>query len=184
MSQSDANPRLGGGALLSGLLFGAWLGVCDSWVKVLARAGACPSTTTLQQALDAIWTVPAGCSEVQLLPGLGSVASLRPALRAGATVFDLPLPAGLGPVYGLGLLAVATVLGIVVLRWRHRTRGDALALGAAWGGLVMHAMPRLAGPGSSFAEFSVAGANVGIADVAITWAALWLLWRVLAELRG
>ncbi len=180
MSQADANPPLGGGALLSGLLFGAWLGVCDSWVKVLARAGSCPSTATLQEALDAIWTVPAGCTSVPLVAG----ASLQPTVRTGATVLDLPVPEGLGPIYGLALLAVATVLGILVLRWSRRTRGDALALGALWGGLVVHAMPRLIGPGSSFAEFAVGGLHAGIADLAILWAVIWLLWRVVAELRG
>ena len=58
MSNSDANPPLGGGALLSGLLFGAWIGICDSWIKVLARAGACDSTTTLSDALASVWTLP------------------------------------------------------------------------------------------------------------------------------
>jgi hypothetical protein len=180
MSQSDANPALGGGALLSGLLFGAWLGVCDGWVKVLARAGSCPSTGTLQQALEAVWTVPEACTSVELAPGL----ALTPTARAGATPLDLPLPAGMEAVYGLGLLAVATVAGIVVLRWSRRTRGDALALGTLWGGLVTHALPRMMEGGTSFAEFTVAGTHLGLADLAIVWAAVWLLWRALAELRG
>ena len=179
MSQSDANPPLGGGALLSGLLFGAWLGVCDSWVKVLARAGSCPSTATLDEALQALWTVPQGCSDVGLIGG----AALEPTVRAGATPLDLPLPEGMGPVYGLALLALATVIGILVLRWSRRTRGDALALGTLWGGLVVHALPRLMEAGTSFAEFSVAGYHVGIADFAIAWAVIWLLWRAVAELR-
>lgn len=180
MSQSDANPPLGGGALLSGLLFGAWLGVCDSWVKVLARAGACPTTSTLDEALAALWTVPNDCSGIGLLGG----ASLEPTPRGGATPFDVALPEGMGPLYGLALLAVATVVGIIVLRWSRRTRGDALALGTLWGGLVVHAIPRMLEAGTSFAEFSVAGLHLGLADLAIAWAAVWLLWRALAELRG
>ena len=179
MSQSDANPPLGGGALLSGLLFGAWLCVCDSWVKVLARAGSCPSTITLDRALEALWTVPERCADVGLVGGV----TLEPTIRAGATPIDLPLPEGMGPVYGLALLALATVIGILVLRWSRRTRGDALALGTVWGGLGVHALPRLMDAGTSFAEFSVAGYHVGIADVAIAWATVWLLWRAVAELR-
>ncbi len=179
MSHPDANPPLGGGALLSGLLFGAWLGVCDSWVKVLARAGACPSTSTLDKALAALWTVPEGCSGVSLVGGV----SLQPTARAGATPLDVGLPDGMGPVYGLALLAVATIVGIVVLRWSRRTRGDALALGTLWGGLVTHAIPRMTGEGTSFAEFSMGEMNLGLADLAIVWAAVWLVWRAVAELR-
>ena len=37
---------------------------------------------------------------------------------------------------------------------------------------------------SSFAEFSMSGVHVGLPDLAIVWAAGWLLWRALAELRG
>jgi len=179
MSQSDANPPLGGGALLSGLLFGAWLGVCDSWVKVLARAGACPSTSTLDQALAALWTVPGECSAVELVGGV----ALEPTVRAGATPLNVGLPSGMEAVYGLALLAIATVAGIVVLRWSRRTRGDALALGTLWGGLVVHAVPRMMDAGSSFAEFSIGDMQLGIADFAIGWATVWLLWRALAELR-
>lgn len=179
MSQSDANPPLGGGALLSGLLFGAWLGLCDSWVKVLARAGSCPSTATLDAALEASWTVPEGCTDVALVGG----ASLEPTVRAGATPLDVPLPEGMGPVYGLALLAIATVVGILVLRWSRRTRGDALALGTLWGGLTVHALPRLMDAGTSFAEFALGGYHFGIADLAIAWALVWLAWRALAELR-
>ncbi|MGH1342198.1 MAG: hypothetical protein ACRBN8_11630 [Nannocystales bacterium] len=180
MSNSDANPPLGGGALLSGLLFGAWIGVCDSWIKVLARAGACDSTATLDDALTAVWTLPPDCSPVALV---GDV-SLQPTARAGATPFELPVPEGMVAVYGLALLAVAAVVGIVVLRWSRRTRSDALAVGTLWGGLVLHAVPRMMDAGSSFAEFSMSGVHVGLADLAIVWAVAWLLWRALAELRG
>ncbi len=179
MSQSDANPPLGGGALLSGLLFGAWIGVCDSWVKVLARAGACDSTMTLRDALAALWTLPTDCASVPLAGGF----SLEPTARAGATPFELPVPGGMAAVYGLALLAIATVVGIVVLRWSRRTRGDALAVGTLWGGLGLHAVPRMMAAESSFAEFSGFGLHVGLADLAIVWASLWLLWRALAELR-
>lgn len=180
MSQSDANLPVGGGALLSGLLFGAWIGVCDSWVKVLARAGACDSTTTLGDALTAMWSLPSDCSAVSLVAGV----TLEPTARSGATPFDLPVPDAMAAVYGLALLAIATVVGIVVLRWSRRTRGDALAVGTLWGGLGLHAMPRMLDAGTSFAEFSMSGVHVGLADLAIVWAAVWLLWRALAELRG
>lgn len=180
MSNSDANPPLGGGALLSGLLFGAWIGICDSWIKVLARAGACDSTATLSEALASVWTLPSDCSAVSLVGGL----SLEPTARTGATPFDLPVPDAMAAVYGLALLAVATVVGIVVLRWSRRTRSDALAVGTLWGGLVLHAAPRMTEAGSSFAEFSMSGVHLGLGDLAIVWAAGWLLWRALSELRG
>jgi len=180
MSNSDANPPLGGGALLSGLLFGAWIGICDSWIKVLARAGACDSTTTLSDALAAVWTLPSDCSAVSLVGDI----SLEPTARTGATPFELPVPDAMAAVYGLALLAIATVVGIVVLRWSRRTRSDALAVGTLWGGLVLHAVPRMLDAGSSFAEFSMSGVHVGLPDLAIVWAAGWLLWRALAELRG
>lgn len=180
MSNSDANPPLGGGALLSGLLLGAWIGICDSWIKVLARAGACDSAATLSDALDAVWTLPAECSAVALAGGV----TLEPTARAGATPFNLPIPEAMVAVYGLALLAIATVVGIVVLRWSRRTRSDALAVGTLAGGLVLHAVPRMMEAGSSFAEFSVSGVHVGLGDLAIVWASAWLLWRALAELRG
>ncbi len=180
MSHSDANPPLGGGALLSGLLFGVWIGVCDSWVKVLARAGACEPTKTLQDAATRLWTVPSSCSALSLFPG----AALEPTAREGMTPMDVALPDGAAAVWGLALLAVATVTGILVLRWSRRTRGDALALGTLWGGLAIHALPRLTGPGTSFSEFALGPAHIGLADLAILWAALWLAWRAAAELRA
>jgi len=152
--------------------------MCDGWVKVLARAGACPSTQTLRDALAQIWSVPEGCGAVPLV---GPVM-LEPTARAGATPMNLGLPAGIGPLHGLALLAIATVTGIVVLRWSRRTRSDALALGTLWGGLVIHALPRLMDAGTSFSEFAAAGVHWGLGDVAIAWAVVWLLWRVVAEL--
>ncbi|MEM6295767.1 MAG: hypothetical protein AAGA54_31130 [Myxococcota bacterium] len=171
---------MGGVALLSGLLFAVWIGVCDSWIKVLARAGSCASTKTLQEAAANLWSVPSSCDALALFPG----ATLEPTARGGMTPMDAPLPEAAAAVWGLALLAVATVTGILVLRWSRRTRGDALALGTLWGGLALHALPRLVGPGTSFNEFAVGPVHVGLADLAILWAALWLAWRAAAELRA
>ncbi len=180
MPHSDHNPPLRGGALFSGLFFGLWIVVCDGWLKVLARAGACESTTKLVDAFEALWSVPGNCSALRLAPG----AALVPGRRDGATPFDVEIPAGAEEVWGLALFALATVASVLVLRWSRRNWSDALALGTLWGGVVVHAIPRLAGPACSFSEFTIAGVGLGLADIAIVWAGLWLAWRFLAELRG
>ena len=163
-----------------GLLLGVWLAACDGWVKILARSGCCDATASLRDAAAAIWTVPSGCEPMGLVAG----AELSPTARAGATPFGVAIPAGAEAVWGLALFAVATILTILVLRWRDRARGDMLALGTLWAGVAIHGLPRLAGPGTSFAEVSMAGMSFGIADLAIAWALLWLAWRFVAELRA
>lgn len=159
---------------LEGLLVGAWLVGCDTWVKITARVAACPSTGSVREAWGQAWTVPQGCGEADLW----GIARLSPIVRDGGPL-GLPGPAA-GWAYGL--LAVAAVLSVLVLRWRWRTRGDALALGALWGAAIVLAVPMLGGTGT--AELHLGGLATGLGDGALVWALGWLGWRAIAELRA
>jgi hypothetical protein len=171
---------LSGGALLSGVLLGAWVVACDGWVKVLARAGCCDDTRVVGDAAAAVWTVPGACEQ---LPLVGGVA-LSPAVRAGTTPMNVAIPEDFADLWGLGLFAIASVVSLVFLMWRRRASGDALAIGTLWAGVAIHGLPRVVGPGTSFSEIAIAGYGVSIGDIALAWAGLWLTWRVLAWLRS
>ncbi len=164
--------------MLSGVLLGAWLSACDGWVKILARAGCCDDTRVVGDAAAAMWSVPADCKALALPGGV----ELVPAVRSGATPFDIAF--GNGLVIGGVLFAIAIAMSIVFLVWRKRTGGDALALGTLWAGVLIHGLPRLVGPGTSFTEIAVGGMGLSIGDLALAWAGVWLAWRLLAELFG
>jgi hypothetical protein len=174
-----AESSLSAGTLLSGVLLGAWVVACDGWVKVLARAGCCEQTRVVSDAASAVWSVPDGC---EALPLFADVV-LVPAVRSGATPMDIAIPEAAADVWGLALLAIATVASMVMLLRRNRNGGDALALGTLWAGTAIHGLPRLVGPGTSFTEIAVAGVGVSIGDLALVWAGLWLAWRLVAGSR-
>ncbi len=128
--------------------------------------------------MGSLWTVPPECAPV----AVGGVVTLSPSLRTGISPLELPLPPGLGSIWGLALLAIATIVTIVVVRWTRRTKGDALLLGTLWVGVCLHALPRLFMGGPSLAEMQIASLSFGVGDLAILWALLWLTWRFIAEL--
>jgi hypothetical protein len=165
--------------VFGGLALAGWLVACDLWLKVLARMGACVSSTDLAETLLAAWTVPDGCSALEIVPG----ATLEPGVRS-ASLLPIPLPEGAGQVWGLALFGMATVITIVVIRWQWRTRGDALALGTLWAGVLIHGSPRLLHEGTTFTELGLWGFSTGLGDVTLAWALLWLSWRLVAELRA
>jgi hypothetical protein len=174
------NRALSGGALLSGVLLGAWLVACDGWVKVLARAGCCDDTRVVGDAAAAVWSVPAHCEALPLAGGV----ELVPAVRAGVTPLDLAIPDVGAEASGLVLILIGILISIVFLRWRKRSSSDVLALGTLWAGVSIHGLPRLIGPGTSFTEIAFAGMGWSIGDLALAWAGLWLAWRVVSELGG
>ncbi len=159
---------------MQGLLVGSWLVGCDAWVKVTSRVAACDSTATVNEALEHVWSLPSGCGEADFW----GTAQLSPVLRDG--VFD----GSTGRIWAYALLAVALVTTALVMRWRWRSTGDAAALGALWGGVIIEAGPRLAGAGAGLAELNLAGLPVGLGDFALLWAGLWLAWRAFAESRA
>ena len=181
MRRPLSNPPLTPGELTRGALLAAWLVACDLGALALARVAACPETRGLGAALGQPWGAMNACRAVPVAgPWLALWPQERPGLPFGALA-DTP---GAGPLVGLGLLALATVVTILVLRWRWRSAGDALALGALWGGAGARALVRLAGPGPALTSMWVAGVGFGPADLALLWAAAWLPWRLVAELRA
>jgi hypothetical protein len=145
---------------------------------VLTRSAACPDVHGVGEAMSQLWSAPTGCTPLPLGAGL----TLAPQARAAATPFEIGLPAGFGPVWGLALIAIATVLSILFLRWRWRIPGDALALGTFWAGALLHALPRMLAGGSTVTELQIGSLGTGVGDLAIAWALLWLVWRFIAEL--
>jgi hypothetical protein len=171
---APSTPQWSGSTWLEGLLVGAWLVGCDTWVKVTARVAACAVTPTVREAWDQAWTVPQGCGEADFW----GIARLSPIVRDG----PLGLP-GPGMVWAYALLAVAAVVSVLVVRWRWRSTGDALALGALWGAAVILATPVLVG-GTASAELHFGGLATGLGDLALVWALGWLGWRAIAEHRA
>jgi hypothetical protein len=160
---------------VTGLLVGAWLWACDAWVKVVARVAACPDTPSVRQALGEAWATPGGCGEADVW----GIARLSPVTRGGP--FGLPGP---GAAWAYALLALAVVVSVLVLRWRWRSTGDAWALGALWGAVLVLALPALAGAGGGMAELHFGGLATGLGDLALVWVIAWLGWRAIAELRA
>lgn len=173
--------RLSAGAVASAFLLCAWLMACDVWAKLLARSAACEGPHTITwQLLDQLWTLPHGCPGLVVAPGVRFV----PGVRKGALPLDLPIPDGTGPLLGLVVIGVVTVVTIIILRWRWRTANDVVALGVCWSGALGHGLPRLAGPGWTFTELELGGVGFGLGDITLVWGALWLVRRVIAELRA
>lgn len=177
----DTNPPIGAGALLGGVFLGGWLVVCDVWLKLVTRAGGCePAHQPLQTWFPKLWSVPERCDGIPLPGGL----RLVPGARSNALLGLVDVPAESAALLGLGMLAFATVVSILVLRWSWRIPADALALGTLWAGLGILAAPRVMGLGVSFTEVVLGGVAFGLADFAVVWAMLWLGWRAVAEARA
>ncbi|MCA9653596.1 MAG: hypothetical protein H6712_20540 [Myxococcales bacterium] len=171
-----------GSTWLKGAAVAGGLVACDAWVKVTARVAGCPTTSSLKEALGRAWHVPEGCSDADFF----GFARLSPVLREGGPfgVGGSMLGGSVGGIWAIGLLAVAALVSILVLRWRWRSPGDAAALGALWGAVVIEAGPRLVSGGAGTAELQLGGMATGLGDIALVWAAAWLLWRAIAEARA
>lgn len=166
---------------MGGLFLGGWLVVCDVWLKLMTRAGGCePTHQPLQSWLPKLWSVPERCNGVPLPGGV----RLVPGSRSGAFLDFIPIPPDSSALFGLGLLAVTTIVSILVLRWRWRIPADALALGTAWAGVGMLAAPRLLGHGVAYTDVTIGAVSSGLADFAVGWSIVWLGWRVIAEARA
>ncbi len=178
------NPPLSGAELAWGGLLGTWLFVCDVMLKILARVAACELPLELGRKLvKHAWDTPGTCSTAPLL---GEVVMLVPQRHGHALfgVLDGGLTGAAGHVFALFVLALATIVTIIVLRWRWRSAGDAFALGVLVSGALIHAVPRLAGDGTHPTELVVVGVPVGIGDLALLWAIIWIPWRFVAEARA
>ena len=168
-------PRWSGSSWLSALGFAAWVVTCDAWVKITARVAACPDAPSVVDAWGQIWAAPSGCSEADFW----GFARLSPVVRGGP--WGLP---GDGAVWAHVLLGVAAIVSVLVLRWRWRSTGDAVALGALWGAAIALALPALLGPGGGAAELHLGGLALGLGDLALAWVVVWLVARLVAELRA
>gem|GEM_PF-1892253 len=167
-----------------GGLLAAWLVLCDLGLKSIARVGGCSNGDRIGLDLLAhIFAVPETCTGSPLM---GTAIRLVPTVHDGAL---LGLGAGFfgdlaGQIYGLGALALATMLSILVLQWRRHTSGDVKALAVLWAGASLTAAPRLLGDGRGLAELEGFGLNAGIGDLALLWSLAWLLARGIGELRA
>lgn len=184
MGQAHRVGRHGAGFVVRAVGLGTglalWIWLCDLWLKAMARVGACEGAPPLREVITHPWRLPESCPGASVL---GETLRLLPAPRSGAP-FDLLAPAltGVaGQLWGLALLALASAVTIVVVRWRWRDAGDALALGVLWAGCLTLALPRLLGDGAGLTEIAFVGVPTGIGDLALFSALAWLCWRAVAE---
>lgn len=169
--------------VLEGAALGTWVVVCDAALKAVARLGGCGERFLVDANLAAgLWTTPAGCAGTDMA---GPSVRLVPQAHDGAL---LGLGSGLsgfgGQSYALALFFLATVLTILVVRWRWQANGDPQALGAIWGGAIAIGLPRMSGDGSGLAELELFGAATGVGDLALIWGLTWLSLRLVGELRA
>jgi hypothetical protein len=172
----------GAARLATGVVLAVWVVGCDLWLKIVARAAGCPPDPSVSWLTEGYATPPA-CEPVALA---GDGLALHAVASDGGPFGAMPglLSSSTGPTVGLALLAFATVVTILVARWKWRSAGDPLALGALWGGAIVLALPRLVGGGGRVTELSLGGVETGLGDLAIVWAVAWLAWRFVAEARA
>ncbi len=169
--------------VLRGVLLAGWIAATDVGLKMMARVGGCDGEAVLDATtLSGIWQLPAACAGSEMA---GPSIRLLPHLREGGLLgFGSGLTGFQGQVYGLGLLFVATLTTILVIRWKWRANGDPQALGAIWGGAIALGLPRLAGSGAGLAELEFFGMSAGVGDLALIWGVVWLGLRLVGELRA
>lgn len=170
--------------LKGGFLF-VWLIVTDALLKLLARCANCvdPLFVDLQEFARIYVTDAPSCGATALW---GTPFALHAAPREGLWMGLLPefgkeLP---GQLYGLGLLALAVLAAILVLRWQWRAHGDAMLLAVLGASAWMEAFPRLSGDGRGITTFELAGHGFGLSDIFLPLALIWLAKRVLGEWRA
>lgn len=172
------------GSRVRAVLLGAWVIVTDLALQLVARVGGCAHVDRIEAgSLRDLVRDPGECSGTAMA---GDAIVLVPRRHDGA-LFGLGsgmFEGFVGQVYALGLLLVATVMSIVIVRWEGRAAGDGLILGLAWGGAVAGALPRLVGDGRGSAELDLFGLHTGIAELALLWALVWLVVRLVAESRA
>lgn len=180
MATSVSASRWDSGVVVRAGLLTIWVGLCDVWLKAMARAGGCSDPADIGSLVAHPWALPEQCPGAALL---GESIRLAPVVRDGG---PLGIAGGLvtGSTGGLVLLGIAAALSVAVLVWRWRDRGDALALGVLWGGALTLALPMLVGPGSGMADLAVGGMAIALGDLAMLWALAWLVWRAIAEYRA
>jgi hypothetical protein len=167
-----------------GIALAVWIVVLDVVLKLLAHVGGCSESGVFDlDVFDRLWTAPPDCHKLELL---GPFVTLIPRARNGLPfgLLDEQLVGFNAQVWGLSLLALAAIVTILVWRWRWQDSGDGLALGALWGGVLVHGAPRAAGSGVTFTEINLLDFGVGIGDVAVAWGVVWLLLRWIGELRA
>jgi hypothetical protein len=158
-----------------------WLLLCDAGLKFAARVGGCGGFS--MDLLTKLYEAPTQCKGSDMA---GAAIRLQPAVNDGAL---LGLGAGTfagftGQLFALGLIALATIATIAVLRWQWRSSGDPKALAAIWAGALILAVPRLIGSGSGLAELDISGLSAGIGDLALLWGLAWIVGRFVGERRA
>lgn len=187
MARASRPKRGASSVVVRALLLAGWVGVCDVWLKAMARAGGCVDAPAVADWVTQPWSLlgplPAQCPGAPLF---SEAVRLAPAVRDGGPLGVLaPAFTGVyGQLWALALLALATTVTILVARWRWRDSADGLAIGTLWGGCATLALPRLLGNGAGLSEITIGGVATGIGDIAVVWAGIWLLWRAIAETRA
>jgi hypothetical protein len=171
-------------AIGRGIALAAWIVVLDVFLKLLAHVGGCSDSAVFDlDVFERLWTAPEGCQKLELL---GPFITLIPRARNGLPfgILEEQLAGFNGQMWGLGLLAIAMVITILIWRWRWQDVGDGLALGAIWGGVLVHGVPRAIGSGATFTEINLLDFGVGLGDLALGWGVVWILLRWIGELRA
>lgn len=158
---------------------GVWTLVCDAALKAFGRAAGCDSTSVVQ-GLKQLWSTPDGCQAVPLA-GDGLVLNVQAHPGALFGVARDSLEPAMGQVLALGLVALAALATILVLRWKHRASSDPSALALIWAGALGFAVPRLVAS-TGLSEIDVAGIPTGVAELALAFGLLWLGVRVIGEI--
>jgi hypothetical protein len=168
----------------AGFLF-VWLVFTDAFLKLLARCANCVDPLHLDLSEFArIYNVAAPvCGATELF---GTPFALHATPRAGVWMGLLPeFGSGLnGQLYGLGLLALAVVVAILVLRWQWRAHGDAMLVAVLGASAWMEAFPRLSGDGRGLATFEILGQGIALSDIFLPLALVWIAGRVIGEMRA
>lgn len=173
-----------GETLKAGFLF-LWLIATDALLKLLARCANCvdPLYLDLRQFASIYVADAPTCSATPLF---GTPFALHAAPRDGLWLGLLPeFGSGLnGQLYGLALLALAVLSAILVLRWQWRAHGDAMILAVLGACAWMEAFPRVSGDGRGLATFAIGDFPLALSDIFLPLALVWLLVRVVGELRA
>lgn len=181
-ASSHYNPPITTRHTVLGIALFAWLWLSDLVLRALAQTGGCPGDATLDfGVLLDVWAPEPGCTGYGIA---GDAIRLHLQGRPGA-FFGMGggLLEGMGPVWGLLLLALATVVTILVLRWKWVSGVDTLPLACIWAGAFILGVPRVLGSadGAALASLQFFGITTSLGDLALLWGLAWLGWRAAAE---
>ena len=162
-----------------------WIVFADAMLKFFARCASCVDPLHLDAAeLARIYSVDAATCGPDAI--FSSPVALNLVPRDGA-LFGLGSGAfvgSAGQLLALGMLALAAIGSVLLMRWQWRAHGDPRIIGALLAGAWIEAFPRLAGDGRGLTQLDVFGLGLNLADFAFVLGAIWILTRAWGEWRA